>query len=39
MNNFIMFVAPFVVLILAVAAVFWVAPKDKAISEENEQDK
>ncbi|MGM8213215.1 cytochrome bd oxidase small subunit CydS [Virgibacillus sp. W0430] len=33
MNEFIMFFAPFIVLILAILFVFWVAPKDKSVAE------
>ena len=34
MTNFLIFYAPFIVLFASIAAAFWVAPKDKAVSEE-----
>ncbi|MFF2754993.1 hypothetical protein ACFVR1_14735 [Psychrobacillus sp. NPDC058041] len=33
MTNFLIFYAPFIVLIASIAAAFWVAPKDKSVSE------
>ncbi len=34
LNGFLIFVAPFLVIIAAIAAVFWTAPKDGMVSEE-----
>ncbi|WP_420849978.1 cytochrome bd oxidase small subunit CydS [Psychrobacillus vulpis] len=34
MTNFLIFYAPFIVVILSIIVAFWIAPKDKAVSDE-----
>lgn len=36
MDNFVLFVAPFLVLIAGLCITFWVAPKDGAVREKDE---
>ncbi|WP_391117498.1 cytochrome bd oxidase small subunit CydS [Psychrobacillus sp. L3] len=33
MTNFLIFYAPFIVVIASIVVAFWVAPKDKSVSE------
>ncbi|WP_454786405.1 cytochrome bd oxidase small subunit CydS [Neobacillus rhizosphaerae] len=35
MDDFLMFYAPFLVLLASIAVAFWIAPKDKAVNTTN----
>ncbi|WP_413059035.1 cytochrome bd oxidase small subunit CydS [Sporosarcina sp. 179-K 3D1 HS] len=39
MNDFLIFYAPFVVLLGSLAVAFYVAPKDRAVRKEEEREK
>ena len=34
LNDFLIFVAPFIVILAAVVVVFWAAPKDESVTKE-----